>query len=88
MQFGARSRMWARFIVRWLEDQGTIQQPGPSPVEGACPERRRGASSDPIFKRPKGRDPGGSIRMRRPHKAGAQKDGDHALSCVAPSARS
>jgi len=37
-----------RFIVRRLEDQGTTQQPAPSPVEGLPPI--------PIFKRPKGRD--------------------------------
>ena len=61
-----------RFIVRRLEDQGTTQQPAPSPVEGARPEPVEGARPEPveglppipISKRPKGRDPGGSIRMR------------------------
>jgi hypothetical protein len=45
-----------RFIVRRLQDQGTTQQPAPSPVEGLPPIQ--------ILKRPKGRDPGGSVRMR------------------------
>jgi hypothetical protein len=54
MQFGARRLR--RFIVRRLEDQGTSQQPAPRPVEGLPPI--------PTLKRPKGRDPGGSIRMR------------------------
>ena len=54
MQFGARRLR--RFIVRRLEDQGTTQQPAPSPVEGARPEPVEGLPPIPISKRPKGRD--------------------------------
>ena len=61
MQFGARRLR--RFIVRRLEDQGTTQQPAPSPVEGARPEPVEGLPPIPMFKRPKGRDPGASIRV-------------------------